>query len=182
MPGVAGEVVAGVDLHPVPVRVPQVHVEGVGHPVPAGPALDQEFLVQRAEDVADPQHLVRLVGEEPQVVQARPLSPGERHVVHGLLAEHPGGVQVALVFDRLGQAEAQGRVVRVGGADVGDDDVEVVEPGGFGPAPQVIALLEAFDVGGVEEELHSEAERVLGPYRLPHARRDPGRDPGRARA
>jgi hypothetical protein len=36
--------------------------------MPAGAALDQEFLVQRAEDVADPQHLVRLMGEEPQVV------------------------------------------------------------------------------------------------------------------
>ena len=138
--------------------------------------------MQRAEDVADPQHLVRLVGEEPQMVQARPLPPGERHVVHGLLAEHPGGVQVVLVFNRLGQAEAQGRVVLVGGPHVGDDDVEVVESGGFGPAPQVIALLEALDVGGVEEELDGEAERVLGPDGLPHARRDAGRNPRRTRA
>jgi hypothetical protein len=180
--GVAGEVVAGVELHPVPVRVPQVHVEGVGHPVPARPALDQEFLVQRAQDVADPQHLMRLMGEEPQVVQARPRSPGERHVVHGLLAEHPGGVERLIVLDRLGQAEAQARVVLVGGAHVGDHDVEVVEPGRFGPAPQVVALLQALGIGGVEEELDGETERVLGPDRLPHARRDAGRDPRRRRA
>src|SRR5215472_7540778 len=87
---VAGEVVTGVDLHPVPIRVPQVYVEGVGHAVPAGAALDAGLLAQRAEDVADAQDLVRLVGEESQVVYARPVAAGERHVVHGLLAEHPG--------------------------------------------------------------------------------------------
>ncbi len=180
--GVAGVVVAGVDLHPVPVRVAQVHVEGVGHAVPAGPALDPGLLPQRAEYVADPQHLVRLVGEEPQVVHPRPRSPCERHVVHGLLAEHPGGVQGLLVLDRLGQAEAQRGVVLVGRAHVGHHDVEVVEPGDLGPAPQVVALLQAFDVVGGEEELDGEAERVLRPDRLPHARRYPGRHPGRARA
>jgi hypothetical protein len=179
---VAGVVVAGVQLDPVPVRVAQVDVEGVGHAVPAGAALDQELLVQRAEDVADPQHLVRFVDEERQVVHPRPVSPGERHVVHGLLAEHPRGVQGVRVLDRLGQAEPQGRVVLVGGTDVGDHQVEVVDPGGFGAAPQVIALLQA--LGGIRggEELDGEAERVLGQDRLPHAGRQAGRDPGRARA
>ena len=180
--GVTGVVVAGVELHPVPVRIAQVHVEGVGHAVPAGPALDLGLGVQRAEDVADPQHLVRLVGEEAQVMQARPLSPGERHVVHGLLAEHPGGVERLIVLDRLGQAEAQRGVVLVGRAHVGDHDVEVVEPGRLGPAPQVVTLLQALGVGGVEEELDGEAERVLGPDRLPHTRRDAGRHPRRPRA
>ena len=170
--GVAGVVIAGVELHPVPVRVAQVHVEGVGHAVPAGTALDLGLGLQRAEDVADPQDLVRLVGEEPQVVQARPLSPGERHVVHGLLAEHPGGVERLIVLDRLGQAETQRGVVLVGRAHVRDHDVEVVEPGRLGPAPQVVPLLQALGVVGLEEELHGEAERVLGPDRLPHARRD----------
>jgi hypothetical protein len=75
--------------------------------VPAGAALDRVLPVQRAEDVADPQHLVRFVGEEAQVVQARAISPGERDVVHGLLAEHPGGVERLVVLDRLGQAEAE---------------------------------------------------------------------------
>ena len=70
----------------------------------------------------------------------------------------------------------------VGRPHVGDHDVEVVEPGGFGPAPQVVALLEALGVFGVEEELHGEAERVLGPDGLPHARRDAGRHPRRPRA
>ncbi len=37
---VAGVVVGGVDLQPVPVGVAQVHVERVGHAVPAGTALD----------------------------------------------------------------------------------------------------------------------------------------------
>jgi hypothetical protein len=150
--------------------------------VPAGAPLDLGFFVQRAQDVADPQDLVRLVGEEPQVVQARPLSPGERHVVHGLLAEHPGGVERLGVLDRLGQAEAERPVVLVRRPDVGDHDVEVVEPGGFGPAPQVVPLLQALGVFGVEEELHGETERVLGPDRFPHARRDAGRHPGRPRA
>jgi len=180
--GVAGVVIAGVELHPVPVRVAQVHVEGVGHAVPAGTALDLGLGLQRAEDVADPQDLVRLVGEEPQVVQARPLSPGERHVVHGLLAEHPGGVERLIVLDRLGQAETQRGVVLVGRAHVGDHDVEVVEPGRLGPAPQVVTLLQALGVGGLEEELDGEAERILGPDRLPHPRRDAGRHPRRPRS
>ena len=180
--GVAGVVIAGVELHPVPVRVAQVHVEGVGHAVPAGTALDLGLGLQRAEDVADPQDLVRLVGEEPQVVQARPLSPGERHVVHGLLAEHPGGVERLIVLDRLGQAEAQRGVVLVGRAHVGHHDVEVVEPGRLGPAPQVVTLLQALGVGGLEEELDGEAERILGPDRLPHPRRDAGRHPRRPRS
>ena len=180
--GVAGVVVAGVDLHPVPVRVPQIYVKGVGHPVPAGPALDPAFQPQRAEDVAYPQHLVRLVGEEPQVVQARPVSAGERHVVHGLLAEHPGGVERLGVLDRLGQAEAERAVVLIGSAHVGDHDVEVVEAGDFGAAAQVVALLQTLGVIGVEEELHGETERVLGPDRLPHTRRDAGRYPCGSRA
>jgi hypothetical protein len=91
----------------VSVRIAQVDVEGVGDAVPAGAALDQELLVQRAEDVADPQYLVRFMDEERHVVHPRPGAPGERHVVHGLLTEHPRGVQGVLVLDRLGQAEAQ---------------------------------------------------------------------------
>ena len=182
MAGVAGVVVAGVQLHPVPVGVAQVHVEGVGHAVPAGTALDPVLGAQRAEDVADPQHLVGLVDEERQVVQPRPGSAGERHVVHGLLAEHPGGVQGLLVLDRLGQAEAERGVILVGGAHVGDHDVEVVQPRGLGSAPQVIALLKALDVVGGGEELDREAERVLGPHRVAHAGRGPGRDPRRPRA
>ena len=165
---VAGVVVAGVELHPVAVRVAQVDVAGVGYAVPPGAALDQEFLVQRAEDVADAQHLMGFVTEEAQVVQARPVAAGEGHVVHGLLAEHPGRVQGAAVLDGLGQAEPERGVVLVGGPHVGHDDVEVVEPGGFGAAAQVVTLLQARRVVGGEEELHGEAQRVLGPDRLPH--------------
>ncbi len=168
---VAGEVVAGVELDPVPVRIPQVHVERVGHAVPSGAALDARFLPQRAEYVADAQHLVRFVGEEPQVVHPWPVAAGEGHVVHGLLAEHPGRVQGVAVLDGLSQAEAERTVVVVGGLDVGHDDVEVVQPGGFGAAPQVVALLQARRVVGGGEELDGEAQRVLGPDRLPH----PGR-------
>jgi hypothetical protein len=58
----------------------------------------------------------------------------------------------------------------------------VVEPGRLGPASQVVALLQALGIVGVVEELDGEAERVLGPDRLPHARRDPGGHPCRARA
>jgi hypothetical protein len=180
--GVPGVVVAGVDLGPVPVRVAQVDIEGVGHPVPARPALDATLLPHRSEDVADPQHLMRFVREEPQVVQARPVSPGERHVVHGLLAVHPGGVQRLGVLDRLGQAEPEGPVVRKGGTHVGHDDVEVVKSCDLGAAPQVVALLQPFGVLGVEEELDREAERVLRPHRFPYAWRDPGPDPPRPAA
>jgi hypothetical protein len=150
--------------------------------VPAGAPLDLRLGVQRAEDVADPQHLVRFVDEEGHMVQARPGSPGERHVVHGLLAEHPGGVQGVRVLDRLGQAEPQGRVVLVGGPDVGDHQVEVVDPGRLGATPQVVALLQALGPIRGGEELDGEAERVLGPDRLAHAGRQAGRDPGGARA
>jgi hypothetical protein len=179
---VAGVVVAGVDLHPVPVRVPQVHVEGVGHAVPPRAALDPRLLGQRAEDVADPQHLVRLVGEEPQVVQARPGAAGERHVVHGLLAVHPGRVERVAVLDGLGQAEAERPVILVGGADVRHHDVEVVQPRHLGAAAQVVTLLQALRVVGGEEELHGEAERVLGPDRLPDAGRGTRGHPGGPRA
>ena len=117
------------------------------------------------------------MGKESQVVQARPLSPSERHIVHGLLAEHPGGVQRLVVLDRLGQAEAERGVVLVGGAHVGHDNIEVVHPRGLGAAAQVVALLQAFGVLRREEELDGEAERVLGPDCLPHARGDPGRHP-----
>ena len=173
--GVAGVVVAGVDLHPVPVGIAQVDVEGVGHPVAAGAALDVPLLVQRAEDVASAQHLVRLVREEAQVVQARPGAAGEGDVVHGLLAEHPGGVQGLGVLDRLGQAEAQGPVVLVRGLHIGHHDVEVVHPGYLGPAAQVVALLEPVGGRRLVEELDGEAERVLGP----DGRADPGGGPGR---
>jgi hypothetical protein len=43
----------------------------------------------------------------------------------------------------------------------------VVKPRDLGTAPQVITLLQALDVGGVDEELDREAERVLGPDRSP---------------
>src|SRR4029077_14620296 len=43
--GIAGVVIAGVDLHPVPVRIAQVNVEGVGHTVAPGAALDVSLLV-----------------------------------------------------------------------------------------------------------------------------------------
>jgi hypothetical protein len=177
--GIAGVVVAGVELDPVPVGIAQVDVEGVGHAVPAGAPLDLRLGVQRAEDVAGPQHLVRFVDEESQVVQARPGTPGEGHVVHGRLAEHPRGVQGVLVLDGLGQAEAERGVVVVGGAHVGDHQVEVVEPGRLGPAAQVVALLEALGPVGGGEQLDGEAERVLRPDRLPHAGRGPGRHPHR---
>jgi hypothetical protein len=150
--------------------------------VPAGAALDQELLVQRAENVADPQHLVRFVDEERHVVQPRPGSPGERHVVHGLLAEHPRGVQGVLVLDRLGQAEAERGVVLIRRAHVGNHQVEVVEPGRLGTAPQVVALLQTLGPVRGGEELGRETERILDPDRLAHAGRDPGRHPGRARA
>jgi hypothetical protein len=58
----------------------------------------------------------------------------------------------------------------------------VVEAGDFGPAAQVVTLLQALGVFGVEEELHGETERVLGPDRLPHAWRDAGRYPCGPRA
>jgi hypothetical protein len=180
--GIAGVVVAGVELDPVPVGVAQVDVEGVGHAVPAGAPLDLRLGVQRAEDVAGPQYLVRFVDEEGQVVQARPGSPGEGHVVHGRLAEHPRGVQGGLVLDGLGQAEPQGRVVLVGRADIGDHQVEVIDPGGLGAAAQVVALLEAVGPVGGGEQLDREAERVLRPDRLPHAGRGPGRNPRRPAA
>jgi hypothetical protein len=147
--------------------------------VPAGAALDPVLLAERAEDVADPQDLVRFVYEERHMVQARPVSPGERHVVHRLLAEHPGRVHPLLVLDRLGQAEAQRGVVLVGGAYVGDHDVEVVQPGGLGSAAQVVALLQALGPVRGGEELDGEAERVFGPDGLPHAGCGAGRHPRR---
>src|SRR5215469_1560858 len=49
---VAGVVVAGIDLQAVTIRVTEVDVKRVGHPVAAGTALDVALLVQRAEDVA----------------------------------------------------------------------------------------------------------------------------------
>ena len=58
----------------------------------------------------------------------------------------------------------------------------MVQPGDFGAAPQVITLLQALGVLGGEEELDRESERVLGPDRLPHPRRDARGDPRGPRA
>jgi hypothetical protein len=57
----------------------------------------------------------------------------------------------------------------------------MVDPGGFGAAPQIVALLQARGPFRGGEELDGEAERVLGPDRLPHAGRGPGRYPRRTR-
>ena len=48
----------------------------------------------------------------------------------------------------------------VGGRDVGDADVEVVQAGDLGAVAQVVALDEAFGALDVVEELDGEAERV----------------------
>jgi hypothetical protein len=58
----------------------------------------------------------------------------------------------------------------------------VVEPCDFGAAPQVVALLQALGVLGLEEKLDGEADGVLRPDRLPHPRRDPGGHPDRPAA
>jgi hypothetical protein len=58
----------------------------------------------------------------------------------------------------------------------------MVDPGGLSPAAQVVALLQAPGPLRGGEELDGEAERVLGPHRLPHAGRGPGRYPRRPRA
>ena len=80
----------------------------------------------------------------PEVVQAGAGAAGEGDVVDGLLAVHPGRVQLVLVaLDGLRAAEAEGLVVGVGGGDVGGADVEVVQPGDLGAAVQVVALDEA---------------------------------------
>src|SRR5699024_3337708 len=105
---VAGVVVLGVDLHPVPVRVAQVEVERVGDSVPAGASFDAVAAAQRPELVADGQDVVLFVGGEGDVVHPRAVAAGHRGVVHGGLAAHPGGVDGAgVVADVLGDPEAQ---------------------------------------------------------------------------
>src|SRR5699024_3565432 len=104
---VAGVVVLGVDLHAVTVRVAQVEVERVGHPVPAWAAFDAVAAAQGPELVADGQDVVLLVGGEGDVVHPGPVAAGHRGVVHGGLAAHPGGVHGAgVVADVLGAPEA----------------------------------------------------------------------------
>lgn len=100
--------------------------------------------------------------EEPEMVQAGTGTAGERHVVDGLLAEHPRGVQRGVVFDRLRAAEAEGPVVVIGGADVGHHDVEVVA-GWLGAASQVESLNESLRPGYLVEVLDGETERVFHP-------------------
>ena len=58
----------------------------------------------------------------------------------------------------------------------------MVDPGRFGAAPQIVALLQALGPVRGGEELDGEAERILGPDRLAHAGRQGGREPGRPRA
>jgi hypothetical protein len=95
------------------------------------------------------------------VVQAGSGAAGEGDVVDGLLAVHPGRVQLVLVaLDGLRAAETQRPVVGVGGGYVGGADVEVVQAGDLGAVAQVVALDEAFGAGDVVEELDGEAERV----------------------
>src|ERR1700730_11876119 len=160
---IAGVVVAGVDLQAMAVRVAQVDVEGVGYPVPSGTSLDVALLAQGPEEVAHPEHVMRLVREDPEVMEARPGAAGEGHVVHGLLAVHPGGVQSLGVLDRFRQAEAERPVVLIGGLHVGYSAVEMSRPGHLGAAAQVVALLEPVGLRRVMKELDGKAQRVLGP-------------------
>ena len=176
--GIAGEVVRRVDLDPVAVVVAEVDVEGVGHAVAAGAALDVVGEVERADGVAQAQDVVRLGHREPEVVELGPGAEREGHVVDGLLAEHPRRVQRPVrVLDRLGQPEAEVGVVGVRGGHVGDGDVDVVDAGDAGAAAQVVALDEPLDLGHLVDQLDGEAERVLGPDGLAQPRRGPGRDP-----
>ena len=133
--------------------------------------------VQGPDDVADAQHGVRLVGEEPEVVQARAGAAGEGHIVHGLLAVHPGRVQGLPVLDGFRQAEAETGVVLVGAGHVGDADVEVVEPGDFRAAAEVVALLEPLGMLGSVEEVDEEPQGVLHADDLAEAAHGPGRQP-----
>ena len=112
---------------------------------------------------------MRLVREEAQVVQPRPGAAGERHVVHGLLAVHPGGVDGLVVLDGLGQPEPEPGVVLVGARHVGHADVEVVEPRHLGPAPQVVPLLQPLRMHRGSKKIHQKAKRVLDPHHLPDA-------------
>src|SRR5699024_8931836 len=86
--GVAGVVVAGVDLDPVPVRITQVQIEGVGHAMPSGAAFDVMLLAERAESVTGVQDLVAFLRGERDMVQPRPVATGQRDIVHGLFSEH----------------------------------------------------------------------------------------------
>jgi len=140
----------------------------------AGTALDVDFLMQGAEDVTGTQHVMRLMREESQVMQARPGAACEGHVVHGLLPVHPGGVEGLGILDGFRQPETQRPVVLVGGPHVGNHDVEMINPRHLGAAAQVVTLLEPVGVRRVMEELDGEAQRVLGP----DGRADPGRLPG----
>src|SRR5699024_7006053 len=137
---VAGVVVLGVDLHAVTVRVAQVEVERIGHPVPAGAAFDAVAAAQGPEFVADGQDVVLLVGGEGDVVHPGPVAAGHRGVVHGGLAAHPGSVDGAgLVADVLGDPEAQVLHVLHGLGHTRGDLVEVVQSHQRTGALQVVA-------------------------------------------
>src|SRR5699024_12355825 len=110
------------------VRVAQVEVERVGHPVPAWAAFDAVGAARGPALVAGGQDVVLLVGGEGGVVHPGPVAAGHRGVVHGGLAAHPGGVHGAgVVADVLGDPEAQVFHVLHRLGHVRGDLVEVVQ-------------------------------------------------------
>ena len=115
-----------------------------------------------AERVGHVEDVVRLGAGKREVVQPwrRTLRRGD--VVHGLLAKHPRRVQRAVVvFDGLGETEAQRRVPLVERLHVVGDKVDVVEAIDAGAVAKVVALVVMTGPLDLVEVLDDETERIL---------------------
>src|SRR4051812_42989699 len=128
---IARKIVAGVQLEPVAVGIPDIEEERVRDAVASGAALDVLQVTAGSHDVAEMQDVHR--GRRPigKVVQARAAAVGDGEVMDIALAVHPGGgdAPVRSVFLAIfGQPEAEPGVEVDRVLYFGRKDVEMAEP------------------------------------------------------
>src|ERR1700761_5335389 len=128
---IPGEVIAGVELKAMAIRIPDIKKKSIGDAVATGTAFDISDHSARGHHVTQMQDVHR--GRHPigEVVQAGPLAVGDGKVVHIALAMHPrrSDPAVRAVFLAIfGQPETKSRVKVDGVLHLGGEYVEMVEP------------------------------------------------------
>ena len=172
--GIAGVVVARVELDAMPRGIAQVDEEGVRDAVPPRAALDARGVARRGELVARAQHAGRVRRPRSRGGAAAGRAPAVRATswTVGLRASQApvirsSGPSVEMYSVQRKPSDCQKRERRL---DVGDVEVEVVDARDRRAALEVEALQLRVELAHLAEEREREAERVAHVQRAPHAR------------
>ena len=127
--GINRLIIRAIDLDPVPVRVENIEEERIRNAVPPRPTLDIADIASRGHQVQQVDDVQRRRHPERNVVQPRPLSVGEGHIMHPALAVHPGCPETVglLILSVFGHPEPKVTVECHAVVDIGRKDVEVVD-------------------------------------------------------